>query len=197
MPARRVSYALLSGLLLCGEVANAKNATPQDSSRMGDQEWRPFVEVGPDRLILGDPMNDFVSGARVVSHKRGFFDVIGHGNEQVIGIQFGVRWRDFRAPELAELIRQAGWNGRDAIRLISCETGAGENPIGAQLARILGVPVLAPRNFGWAEEDGRIDVQYWVGGMRARGRERWAYFSARGVDLANNPGKRGARPRLR
>jgi hypothetical protein len=79
--------------------------------------------------------------ARAFEHLAGRFVVDMHGNAD------GVRVSDrpLSASELADLIRAGGWNGRDAIVLLACDTGSGPTPFADALSRALGgAEVLAP-----------------------------------------------------
>jgi len=70
----------------------------------------------------------------------GYHDVFTHGSPTSVTDDLG---EDLTAKELAEIIRASGqWDGKEAIRLVSCETGSG--PFAQELADELGVPVLAP-----------------------------------------------------
>lgn len=42
----------------------------------------------------------------------------------------------------------------EPIRLMSCETGQGEEPFAQELADKLGVPVTAPTELAWSDADG-------------------------------------------
>jgi hypothetical protein len=63
------------------------------------------------------------------------------------------------AHELAELVRaDPEWRGRP-VRLFSCNTGRGSQPIAAGLAKELDVNVTAPKNLVWSNSAG----ESWVG----------------------------------
>ena len=55
---------------------------------------------------------------------------------------------------LADIIRNGGqWDGQEAIRLVSCETGSG--PFSQELANLLGVDVMAPVREVWSSNSGK------------------------------------------
>ncbi len=62
------------------------------------------------------------------------------------------------AAEVAELIRADERWGHRPVRLFSCNTGRGENPIAAELAAELGVRVIAPDDVVWSDADGWVGV---------------------------------------
>ncbi|WP_211305315.1 hypothetical protein [Crossiella equi] len=61
------------------------------------------------------------------------------------------------AKDLADIIRSSpDWDGEKPIRLISCQTGRNDDGFAAQLARELGVDVLAPTKDAWIDADGNV-----------------------------------------
>ena len=80
------------------------------------------------------------------------FDAHGSSEHVFIGEE------TLSAPEVAELIESdEKWGGRP-IRLFSCDTGLGESPIAAEIAKLLGVKVTAPEGSAWSSADGRHGV---------------------------------------
>ncbi|HEX7245792.1 MAG TPA: hypothetical protein VF245_09530 [Solirubrobacterales bacterium] len=66
--------------------------------------------------------------------------------------------RELGASEIAELIRaDERWRGRP-VRLFSCNTGRGENPVAGELAKLLGVRVTAPDDLVWSGADDWVGV---------------------------------------
>lgn len=62
------------------------------------------------------------------------------------------------AQDVAELIEaDERWGGRP-VRLFSCDTGCGDDPIAAEVAKILGLKVTAPEGRAWSSADGRFGV---------------------------------------
>ena len=162
MSLRRLCAVLSIGLLFVAAPAAAKRVR--------------YHEVQEDLLVLGDPADAFISAARRVAPKSGFFDLVGHGNAVTLGVHRPGGWRNYDAKHLARFLRHTGWNGKDTIRFVSCHVGCGLNSLGEQLANELNVPVLVPKGYLWAYPDGAIDVQHWLGGPRMIGRARYAYF---------------------
>ncbi|MBB5910294.1 hypothetical protein [Actinoalloteichus hymeniacidonis] len=75
-----------------------------------------------------------------------------HGDQQNVFI--GDQTLD--AAGFADIVRaDPDWNG-EAIRLLSCDTGGLPDGFAADLARELGVEVLAPTQMGWANADGSL-----------------------------------------
>lgn len=62
------------------------------------------------------------------------------------------------AAEVAELIAADERWRRRPVRLFSCHTGRGEEPIAQELARLLGVKVTAPNGIAWSSADKRYGV---------------------------------------
>ena len=88
----------------------------------------------------------------------GFFDVIAHGSTQKIEITTpnGTVMADQRV--VSRLIENnPGYSGQ-AIRLLSCDTGACDAGFAQNLANKMGVPVKAPTNLVWAYPNGMMVV---------------------------------------
>lgn len=59
--------------------------------------------------------------------------------------------------ELADIIRATGdWDGKQPIRLLSCQTGTKPDGFAAQLSRELGVEVVAPTKDAWVDDMGNV-----------------------------------------
>ncbi|ASO18473.1 hypothetical protein FHR81_002881 [Actinoalloteichus hoggarensis] len=81
---------------------------------------------------------------------RRTYDLHGDRQHVFIGDQ------TLTAAEFADVVRaDPDWNG-EAIRLLSCDTGGLPDGFAAQLARELGVEVLAPTEMGWVGADGSV-----------------------------------------
>lgn len=92
--------------------------------------------------------------AEAVPPFEGEYALVIHGNPGAVG----VAEHELDALGLAELVRSdPEWGGRP-VRLVSCATGRGENPIAAQLADELGVEVRAPDDSVWIGHDGSVVV---------------------------------------
>ncbi len=83
-----------------------------------------------------------------------FYTIDMHGDPEAVFIG-----DDELSPrDLAALIRaDPQWQNR-SVRLLSCETGQGSDPFAQQLANELGVPVWAPNEIAWTDEDGVVVV---------------------------------------
>ncbi|WP_285643047.1 hypothetical protein [Lentzea sp. NBRC 102530] len=61
------------------------------------------------------------------------------------------------AKDVADVIRASGgWDGKQPVRLISCQTGTTKDGFAAQLSRELGVEVLAPSKDAWVDGNGNV-----------------------------------------
>jgi hypothetical protein len=59
--------------------------------------------------------------------------------------------------DLADIIRGSGdWDGKQPIRLISCQTGTKSDGFAAQLSRELGVDVVSPTKDAWVDDMGNV-----------------------------------------
>lgn len=92
---------------------------------------------------------------------NGYFDVIAHGTPNGIQITHNGQHMIVDHRTAARLIQNSdGYNGQ-AIRLLSCNTGALDNGFAQNLANKLNVEVYAPTNYLWSTPNGN----YFVAGM--------------------------------
>ncbi len=92
---------------------------------------------------------------------NGYFDVIAHGTPNGIQITHNGQHMIVDHRTAARLIQNSdGYNGQ-AIRLLSCNTGALDNGFAQNLANKLNVEVYAPTNYLWSSPNGN----YFVAGM--------------------------------
>ncbi len=115
-----------------------------------------YHQVYPNKLVLGDPNDGFIQNAKALRPRPGQFDVVIHGNPVTVAVKRSGQWRDYSAKQLARLIRHGGWNGKSPVRVVSCQTGLGPNPIAKQLAKELGVVVHAPAHYAFLYDDGAL-----------------------------------------
>ncbi|MCL9759547.1 hypothetical protein [Frankia sp. AiPa1] len=95
------------------------------------------------------PSESNTESARLVAPEPGYYTVDIHGDPS--GCLFGTERLD--AHDVAQLIRtDRGWDHRP-VRLLSCETGKGDNPMAQKLANELGRNVLAPTENAWVDCD--------------------------------------------
>ncbi len=78
--------------------------------------------------------------------------VKGHGNELGVLNDRGGERVPLTAQELANILRNEGWQSGEPVTLVSCNTGDGSFP--QQLADALGVPVTAPDGYVTARASG-------------------------------------------
>lgn len=88
----------------------------------------------------------------------GYLDVIAHGCSSFVRLCDVNGTHDINHRQLARLIKNRPDYQRRGVRLFSCETGKGNYPIAQKLADKLGVPVKAPSELCWADENGKYFV---------------------------------------
>ncbi|MBN3753603.1 LWXIA domain-containing protein [Paraburkholderia sp. Tr-20389] len=78
-----------------------------------------------------------------------------------------VHGNPFDAPQMADMIRAAGWDGKSPVILYACGTATRVNPLAQLLASVLGVDVYGASGFvAWrahADENGRATTGYTSG----------------------------------
>lgn len=92
---------------------------------------------------------------------NGYFDVIAHGTPNGIQITHNGQHMIVDHRTAARLIQNSDSYNGQAIRLLSCNTGALDNGFAQNLANKLNVEVLAPTNYLWSTPNGN----YFVAGM--------------------------------
>lgn len=118
---------------------------------------------------------------RVDVDSNGYYDVIAHGTTNGIQITHNGQKMIVDSRTAARLIQNSdGYNGQ-AIRLLSCNTGALDNGFAQNLANKLNVEVCAPTNYLWAKPNG----DYFVAGMT---KARTPDMSNRGTFKSFKPG---------
>ncbi len=106
-------------------------------------DGRAFYEKSDDRMW---------KAASTAEPAPGRYTADLHGNPTA----FRVGSHDLDARQLAALIRKdENWQGRP-IRLMSCETGKGEDPVAQKLADALGVTVTAPTELAVSDKHGNV-----------------------------------------
>lgn len=89
---------------------------------------------------------------------NGIFDVIAHGNANVIEINVNGRKHEVSWRCLANIIKRKPKLQGLTIRLLSCSTGSTDNGFAQNLANKLNVKVIAPTKYLWAFPDGKYFV---------------------------------------
>lgn len=104
-------------------------------------------------LILFYPgSSKFYRGAKNFQSPSAVFTVAGHGNNRYV---WDLNDRNLDVDRLYDLIfNDKDFPGKEAVLLISCQTGKGRESIAQQLADRLGVPVVAPDEYVFFREDG-------------------------------------------
>ncbi|MGA4839874.1 hypothetical protein [Streptomyces sp. G45] len=115
--------------------------------------------LGPDRpgfSIMRE--NDlFYRSALRSKAFPGHYDVVAHGTQH--STLMDTAGRELTARQMADIIRRRpDYEPGMPIRLLSCNTGHVDGTFARQLARDLGVPVLAPDGFLHADGFGRFGV---------------------------------------
>ncbi|MBN9690461.1 MAG: Ig-like domain-containing protein [Verrucomicrobia bacterium] len=98
-----------------------------------------------------------------VAQRPGVFDVFSHGSPNSFDIKHEGKWVKISHRSLALLIRKSGWNGRQPIRLISCQTGASVTGAAQNLANKLKAHAIhAPSDFIAVTDTGGFRIGHWT-----------------------------------
>jgi hypothetical protein len=124
------------------------------SSTAVEAVWAEGIKTPGGRAYFTPGERGLRELAVVLPQFAGEYSIDMHGTSDCVF--YGATELD--AADLAELIAaDPNWEGRP-VRLFSCNTGRGENPIAAQLARQLEVRVTAPDDLAWSFADGEVVV---------------------------------------
>jgi hypothetical protein len=120
------------------------------------QNTRGSMLVPASLDIIGDN-NDLFK--RHMSRRRdvdvgGYLDIVAHGTSRKVRLTDANGHHDIGHRELARLIKNREDYKRKGVRLLSCETGKGVDPIAQDLTNKLGVPVKAPTELFWGAPTG-------------------------------------------
>lgn len=116
--------------------------------------WAAGIDTPGGRAYFPAGEPEMLKAAVTLPGFAGEYSFDAHGRSD--RVEFGSEM--LSAAEVAELIRADDrWEGRP-VRLFSCNTGSGEDPIAAQLASLLGVRVTAPDDLVWSYPDGTVVV---------------------------------------
>lgn len=89
----------------------------------------------------------------------GKYDVVAHGNSKNIHIEHNGKNIEINSRIAAKLIKsRTDYTKGQSIRLLSCNTGKGNDCFAQNLANKLGVTVYAPTKMIWAWPNGTHDV---------------------------------------
>lgn len=137
-----------------GDPGDAATGGPQFSTEALAAAWASSFATPAGRAFFAADEKDIRESAAALKPFAGEYTVDAHGSPT--GVSIGET--QIGAKEVAELIRaDPAWKGRP-VRLFSCNTGKGPDPIAAQVARELDVEVTAPSNLVWSNSAG----QSWV-----------------------------------
>lgn len=135
-----------------------------------------------------NPNDRLYEYADLVKPIDGYCDIVSHGSptELIINGLNNEEWT-YTAKEAAEMIRNsAEFNGQN-VRLISCQTGAGDNCIAQQIADELGVEVMAPSEIVNINSEGEMFLSnngfiadMWDNGEDVVETGRWIVFKPKG-----------------
>lgn len=89
----------------------------------------------------------------------GVFDVVAHGGSNIIQIELNGKNKRIIARDLARRLKHLQkYKRKQAIRLLSCDTGSNDLGFAQQLANKLNVTVYAPTKRYWALSNGEYII---------------------------------------
>jgi RHS repeat-associated protein len=108
---------------------------------------------------IGDPRTDeFIRNGAAIPEEEGYYDVVVHGSPESIGYKINGVWHRLTPEMLANhVMNRSDYQGQ-AVRLISCSTGALPNGFAQKLANKMGVTVKAPGDTVWSNAAGKLLV---------------------------------------
>lgn len=137
---------------MAGEGWLARHGAPDSSGARAAWDGRLPTPGGMAYYPAGEL--DLRNAATALPPFPGEYTLDAHGSSACVEFD----QRELSASEIAELIRvDERWGGRP-VRLFSCNTGSGENPVAQELAELLNVRVVAPDDFVWSAADGWVGV---------------------------------------
>ena len=119
-----------------------------------------------DYMQSGERFSKWISKRSDVD-ANGFFDVIAHGTDKTIEIEYNGKTVELDHRSFARLLSTRQETAGKNIRLLSCNTGKIPNGFAQGLAQRLGIDVKAPSSYLWVNCSG-------------------SYFVADGTRTANN-----------
>lgn len=130
-----------------GEAWLAHHGSDQGGSSSG-------FEIAGGRAYLDASETSNRTAASALPAFPGEYTFVVHGSSEHVF----VGGESLSAADVADLVKaDPNWDGRP-IRLFSCETGQGQEPIARELAKILGVKVTAPDEIVWIWPDGSYGI---------------------------------------
>jgi hypothetical protein len=132
------------------DAANAIDNALDVGNAIDDAE--DVVAAGANLIGSGDQLGGAVGW---VKPEEGFFDVLVHGSPDSFHVLHNGEWVSVDHRTLATFIQKNGWSD-EAIRLLSCSSGASPTGVAQNLANKLGVTVKAPSDTLWIFRDGKL-----------------------------------------
>lgn len=134
-----------------------------------------------------NPNDNLYQNAAKIKPLDGYSDIIMHGSPtKLLAYDNDGMELSYNAKEAAELIKNSREFCGKPIRLISCNSGQGENCIAQQISDILGVDVLAPTEAVYVNVVGEMPVTdndslsiLWEMGVNVKDTETWVLFNPR------------------
>ncbi|MDI3321388.1 LamG-like jellyroll fold domain-containing protein [Pinibacter soli] len=89
--------------------------------------------------------------------KKGWFDVVVHGDNAAPGVLFNIDGNPIGAEGLYKTMLENGYNGTDKIRLISCNAGlGGKSSVAQELSNLTNTQVIAPSAKTLVDKSGKF-----------------------------------------
>ncbi|RQS23430.1 LWXIA domain-containing protein [Burkholderia sp. Bp8998] len=137
---------------------------------MSETQWGAYPRREADLAIYSNhpdqPENRLPAGERpLMPVPPGYFAVYAHAWSDAFASATG---KPMSAEDLAEMVRQSGWDGQSPVILYACGAGTRVSPLAQLLANVLGVDVYGASGFvAWRSpryrSDGSPDSGYTTG----------------------------------
>ncbi|MGU7810681.1 LWXIA domain-containing protein [Burkholderia sp. AW49-1] len=137
---------------------------------MSETQWGAYPRREADLAIYSNhpdqPENRLPAGERpLMPVPPGYFAVYAHAWSDAFASATG---KPMSAEDLAEMVRQSGWDGKSPVILYACGAGTRVSPLAQLLANVLGVDVYGASGFvAWRSpryrSDGSPDSGYTTG----------------------------------
>ncbi|KVA04661.1 peptidoglycan-binding protein LysM [Burkholderia latens] len=127
---------------------------------MSETQWAAYPRREADLAIYSDnpiqPENRLPPGERpLLPVPPGYFAVYAHAWADAFASATG---KAMTADDMAEMIRQSGWDGKSPVILYACGAGTRVSPLAQLLANVLGVDVYGASGFvAWRSPRYRAD----------------------------------------
>ncbi len=138
-----------------------------------------LAKQGNTFVVKTDALYDY---SRRIKPIEGYEDIVSHGDPySLVFIDSRGIESNISAKEICDIIEQAGVYKGGNIRLIACQTGAGEGIVPTYIAKHFGIEVLAPTEIVNVDFEGNMILADNVEDARM-GIEtgRWVLFNAKG-----------------